>query len=345
MKTQQTNHTVSSHFARRYLSRAQALGLDRQGVLSYAALAESALDQPDGRLAPYQLARLLNRIMVDADDEFMGLTAQRCRFGVFNLLAEHLIHCKNLEQALKETQRFYQLVTGEVLFRVEKRKQTALIHINLNQPDLDSRHILSELLILVWHRFPSWLVAEVIAIESVHLTMEKPRYHEEYRLLFPCDCTFGSNSNYMVWPLTALEQPIQRRPEQLQRYLDKVPLVWFRKLQFEDIQTDRVLLILKQNENLQTVTLEQIASQLHMTSRTLRRKLNAEGSQFQNLKDSVRRERAIYLLSQPEITIKEAAHRVGYTETASFIRAFKQWTGESPGQYRKELMTRKIPSP
>ena len=95
--------------------------------------------------------------------------------------------------------------------------------------------------------------------------------------------------------------------------------------------------MLKQCDDLKAISLEHIADQLHMTSRTLRRKLTAEGSQFQNLKDSVRRERAIYWLSQQVISIKETAQKVGYTETASFVRAFKQWTGLSPGQFRKSL--------
>lgn len=340
MKQQQTNHTVSSHFARRYINTARQLGLDSQGILSYAAIPGSLLAHRETRLAPYQLARVLHKVMVDSDDEFMGLAARRCRFGIFTLLCERLIQCATLRDALEETKRFYDLVTDSVIFEIREKSDDAQIHLRLAQPHKDPNHILMELLMLIWHRFPSWLISEVIAIKSVHLSMPKPDYHNEYRLLYPCPCHFESNSHYMVWPRKVLDQPIARNNNQLQRYLAKVPLVWFRKLQFEDIQTDRILLMLKQCEDLQSITLEDIASQLHMTSRTLRRKLTSEGSQFQALKDSVRRERAIFWLSQADISIKETAQKVGYTETASFIRAFKQWTGISPGQYRKELIAR-----
>ncbi len=338
MKTPHTNHTVSSHFARRYLDTAAQLGLNVADICRYAAIPDGLLGEKSARLAPYQLARVLNKVMVDSDDEFMGLAAEQCRFGIFTLLCERLIHCSTLRQAMHETQRFYALVTGSVLFEIKEQEAHTIVGLNLTKPEKDPCHILIELLMLIWHRFPSWLISDVIAIKSVHLVMPQPEYHEEFRLLFPCTTHFSSEENYMVWPQGVLDSAVKRNDEQLQRYLAKVPLVWFRKLKFEDIQTDRILLMLKQCEDLQSITLEDIADQLHMTSRTLRRKLTAEGSQFQTLKDSVRRERAIYWLSQQNTSIKEAAHHVGYTETASFIRAFKQWTGISPGQFRKGLL-------
>jgi AraC-like DNA-binding protein len=335
MKPHYTNHTVSICFAVSYLNCGQQLGLNRDEILHYAAIPESLLSDPMARLAPYQLARVLHKVMVDSDDEFMGLAAERARFGVFTLLAERLIHCTTLRDALLETQRFYQLVTGSVLFTIKEAADITELELALTQPDKDPNCILTELLMLIWHRFPSWLIAEVIPLNAVHLIMPTPSHSREYRLLFPCPALFNQPRNVLIWPTYMMDRPIQRSSDQLRQYLAKVPLVWFRKLYFVELQTERVTHILKHSEDLQRITLEDIASQLYMTSRTLRRKLTAEGSQFQSLKDEVRRERAIYWLSQ-NASIKETAMKAGYTETASFIRAFKSWTGMSPGQYKKE---------
>lgn len=330
------NHTVSTYFARAYLRNGERMGLNKTELLLYAAIPEQYLDQGENRLAPYQLARLLHKVMVDADDEFMGLTRQRCRFGVFTLLAEHLITCDTLGQALEESQRFYRLVTGAVEFRLRREQHLTHFSLTLTAPEKDPDSVLMELLMLVWHRFPSWLIGEVIPLQAVHLTMPAPVHSQEYRLLFPCISHFGQKHNALVLPSEYLDYPIHRNEEDLKQYLAKVPLVWFRKQNFVELQTQRVLQILKQSDDLQHLSLEAIAAQLYMTSRTLRRKLVAEGAQFQGLKDSVRRERAIYWLSQ-DATIKEVALRTGYTETASFIRAFRNWTGFSPGQYKKGL--------
>lgn len=337
MKAHYTNHTVSIHFARAYLERGRQLGLDCAALMEYAALTPALLEDDRSRLAPYQLARLLHKVMVDSDDEFMGLAAEQARFGIFTLLAERLIHCGTLREALQETRRFYRLVTGSVLFEIDEAADITRLTLRMTQPQKDPDFVMTELLMLIWHRFPSWLIAEVIPLNAVHMAMPEPRHRAEYPLLFPCPAWFNQAESSLIWPTYIMERPVQQTAEQLRRYLAKVPLVWFRKLQFAEQLTERVTHILKHCDDLQRISVEDVAAQLHMTSRTLRRKLTVEGTQFQWLKDNVRRERAIYWLSQNS-SIKEAAVKTGYTETASFVRAFKNWTGLSPGQYKRQLL-------
>jgi len=339
MKAHYTNHTVSIYFARAYLERGRQLGLDCNALMAYANLTPALIADDRARLAPYQLARLLHKVMVDGDDEFMGLAAERSRFGIFTLLSERLIHCQTLREALLETRRFYRLVTGSVLFEIDEAVDVTRLYVQMTAPEQDPDFIMTELLMLIWHRFPSWLIAEVIPLNAVHMAMPVPQHNREYRLLFPCPAVFEQDANCLIMPTYMMERPIQRSSEQLRKYLAKVPLVWFRKLQFVEQLTERVTHILKHCDDLQRISVEHVAQQLHMTSRTLRRKLTAEGTQFQILKDNVRRERAIFWLSQ-KASIKEAAIKTGYTETASFIRAFKNWTGMSPGQYKRNLNLR-----
>lgn len=308
--------------------------------MNYAAISPHLLQQSDARIAPYQLARMVHKIMRDGDDEFMGLATNLSRFGLFTLLCERLIHCSNLREALQEASRFYQLTTGSLVLQLEEQKELCHLTILLAQPSKDPHCVLTELLLLIWHRFPSWLISEVIPLHAVHLSMKAPDHQQEYRLLFHCRSLFDQPLSRLTFPSNFLNKPIQKTPEQLQRYLAKVPLVWFRKLHFVELQTDRVINLLKSCDSLQTTTLEEIASQLHMTSRTLRRRLTAEGTQFQVIKDGIRRDRAIYWLTQHRLSIKETAQKAGYTETASFIRAFKNWTGLSPGQYKKEFTSK-----
>ena len=66
------------------------------------------------------------------------------------------------------------------------------------------------------------------------------------------------------------------------------------------------------------------------------RRLTEEGSSYQQIKDNVRRELAVELLSQQEIAIADIAERTGFTEPAAFSRAFKKWSGVSPAQYRTD---------
>lgn len=83
--------------------------------------------------------------------------------------------------------------------------------------------------------------------------------------------------------------------------------------------------------------LDQVASQLGLSRRTLVRRLGKCGASFRSLVDDHRRRRASELLADPQLTVTEAAYRLGYTEPANFGRACRRWFGTGPRAYRDRL--------
>ena len=92
-------------------------------------------------------------------------------------------------------------------------------------------------------------------------------------------------------------------------------------------------LMLKEREPSST----QVAELLNMSSRTLQRKLVAEGTQYQAVLNEVRLELALYYLENTTLSLDQIAHELGYGEARSFYRSFKQWTGRTAGSYRAEI--------
>lgn len=82
-------------------------------------------------------------------------------------------------------------------------------------------------------------------------------------------------------------------------------------------------------------TLEQVAASLAMSSRTLRRKLENEGFSYREIVEEERRQLAVQFLENTSISIDELAWRLGYSDSAGFVRAFQRWFGCSPGRYRE----------
>lgn len=78
-----------------------------------------------------------------------------------------------------------------------------------------------------------------------------------------------------------------------------------------------------------------VSSRLNCSERTLRRQLALEGASFQQVSDAVRSERAARLLAQPHATLDDLANRLGYSEAAAFIRAYRRWFGRPPGMDRR----------
>ena len=83
--------------------------------------------------------------------------------------------------------------------------------------------------------------------------------------------------------------------------------------------------------------MEVIAGELNISSRTLRRRLEEQGSSFRQLQEEVRQALAEELLAIASLSQEEIAERLGYSEVSNFLHAFKRWKGQTPGQYRQAL--------
>ena len=86
--------------------------------------------------------------------------------------------------------------------------------------------------------------------------------------------------------------------------------------------------------------MDQMAEQLHMSPRTLHRRLIAAGSSYQEILDDVRRRLAIEFLRNTDLTIEEVSERVGFSDASNFRKAFKKWTGTVPAEYRKPVLVK-----
>ncbi len=79
---------------------------------------------------------------------------------------------------------------------------------------------------------------------------------------------------------------------------------------------------------------EEVASEMHMSSRTLKRKLQQLGTSYQKLLDELREGRAVEYLAQSGRSVDGIALALGYSDASNFARAFRRWTGKSPSDYR-----------
>lgn len=331
-------HTIASYFARAHLKNGVLLGGNERQLLSCAELTTAQLKQPKSRVLASQLASIVSSCWQISGDELLGFTQQKVKLGMFKLLAERLVTCKTFDEVLTHTASFYNLTGDQLQFEIKKNDVQILVSINANFKSNHDNHftnsLLSELLLLICHRFFSWLVGQVIPLSIVQVKHEKPQHHEEYRLMYPCPCIYQSDINALLFDAKYLGLPVVQIHEELLEYFKQIPMQWFKKQSYYDTCSAQVLRLLE-DATLETKSnLETVAAKLNMTSRTLRRKLIAEGSRFQQLKDNVKRDKAISLFEQPNLTLAEISLAVGFTELATFSRAFKNWTGVSPSAYR-----------
>ncbi len=174
---------------------------------------------------------------------------------------------------------------------------------------------------------------EQFQFQRVCFSFAEPARTADYHRLFRCSIFFNQPVTEVVVPETMLEESFalankearaacQRQCEGLLRGMESAGMVSERVRQF----------VLQVPGNIPD--LDQVARQLNLSSRTLRRKLAQENTTYHEIVKNVREHLARRYLSDTALEIKEISYLLGYSEVANFQRAFKKWVGQAPGQYR-----------
>ncbi|AGI23762.1 AraC family transcriptional regulator [Pseudomonas sp. MT3] len=326
--------TIASHFIRAAVQGARRQGLDTARLLRDAGIAQAVLDEPRARIDPSQLTRLIQCLWEALDDEYMGFGNVPSKRGTFAMMCNAIIHCRTLEKALIRGILFYGLFPGAPsihLVREGDRARLTLDGRHLHDPD----HFLTESLLLIWHRLASWLIGQRIRLEEATFSYPAPEHQAEYDLLFPCPRRFAADSTSLLLPARYLDMPLLQDERTLKHFLKDSPADLLARPDGGDSLTSQIRRLLGRDCR-NWPDLEQVAAQLHMSPQTLRRHLREEGPNFQELKDQLRRDLAIYYLGRDELSIQDIADQLGFSEPSAFHRAFKKWTGLTPGAYRAQ---------
>lgn len=326
--------TIASHFVRAALRGATRQGLDGPALLRRAGIQPALLDEPRARIAPEQFTRLMQFLWEVLDDEYMGFGEVRSKRGTFAMMCHTLIHCRTLEKALQRGELFYGLFPQAPLIHL--RRDGDLVRLSLEERHLsDPDHFLAESLLVIWHRLASWLIGQRIRLEEATFSYPAPDHQAEYDLLFPCPRRFSAGCTSLLFAARYLGMPLLQDERTLKQFLQHSPADLLARPDGGDSLTSQIRRLLGRDCR-RWPDLDQVARQLHMSSQTLRRHLREEGGSFQQLKDHLRRDLAIYHLGRDELSIQDIAEQLGFSEPSAFHRAFKKWTGLTPGAYRHQ---------
>ena len=279
-------------------------------------------------------ARLIRATWDALGCEAAGFNQRALAPGVFTMMCHASISCPNLRRALLRGARFYALVQDELRFDLIERGDEALFHIHHdNRRGLDNRGFIESLMVL-WLRWSSWLIAREVLPDRILFAYPPGDYADEYPRMFPCDHYFRTNANCVVFPTRYLDLPVARDSGELGAFLGSAPESLMRRYIEEPTLSSQVRRLVRRREDFAGISLEEVAANLNMSSQTLRRRLREEGNGFQEIKDAVRKDSAVQQLLGSDRPINEIAEALGFSEPSAFHRAFKKWTGSTPGSYR-----------
>ncbi|WP_434514144.1 AraC family transcriptional regulator [Dechloromonas sp. ARDL1] len=298
------------------------------------------------RIPIERYAALYNRLNRQLDDEAFNLFAQPMRVGSFEFLCRGCLSAPTLAEALARASRFLHIVLPDLAVSVRRSQGHAELVIGetrrlSDNPEDPGRIFAFEWLLRLLHGLACWLAGRGIGLDSVIFPYRKPAHFGDYALIFTEDSRFaptvpgGMGTLVASFNANLLDLPIRRDEAALSSFLDGAPgkITMLYRRDREMVIRVRDLLRAALPD---TMSLDDIADRLHLSPRTIHRRLEEEGSSFRGIKDALRRDMALARLTKSKDSIAKVAADLGYADTSAFYRAFVEWTGMAPVHYRRQ---------
>lgn len=310
-------------------------GVDPQSLCRGLGFDVNDLTQPATRVSYRQASLMIQRALAAIPDPALGLTlGTRATLGSMGLVGHAMAMSKTLGDALSLALQ-HLILTGAVGYQIELHQSGALILMELEHrfPDPEIQSFITEEAFastLNYARALSGGALRVTRVEFIHAERGTTDFAQK---IFDAPVNFGSDRNRFVFEAQWLTHPVPtHHPIGLNQALEMLETFAHQE------QTKDALCSAVERAAYRTltggITLEDIARQLNMSGRTLRRRLTASGISFEALVENVRKTRALSLLTHSDIAVEHIATETGYSDVRNFRRAFKRWTGVSPSEYR-----------
>ena len=320
--------TMPASEVRVVLAALQELGYDLSAVLAAARLTETNFDDPDVRLSCEAYGALIARAQEQRFTPNLALElARRTPLGAYPLLDYLVITSDTVAAGIGQLARYFRIETTPIVFDI--RDDRDAVEVRVTAPAPFAVEYLASL--MTFH-----LRQETEGRFVLSVVMLRHRPDDAAAMSDALGCPVQAMSAWdgvtisrEVWQL-----PLRRRDPVLRRVLET---------QADDILTRlpaRLGIALEVQRTLVSrvaggdTRIETIARQLAMSARSLQRRLADEGVTYQALVDETRKEAARRYVAGSTLSLAEIAYLVGYSEPASFHRAFKRWYGVTPEGFR-----------
>lgn len=325
-------------FIRTIVAAYERQGLDPSDALAASQIAPSTLADPEGRVTAQQLETFTDIAMRELQDEGLGWFSRPLPWGTYGMLCRATLPSPDLRVALARWCRHQGLVVNDIRLTLTVTGQRATLAIEETRDLGAYREFCLVTTFRNIHGFASWLADSRIPLTQAEFPFAKPVHASAYDVMFRAPVRFAAEQASISFDAAYLKLAVRRNDEDLrQMLLRPLPLI---VLQYrrDRLLSQRIRHLLR-TRSLDFSNASTLANELNVSVRTLHRHLAEEGTTLQNIKTEVRRDLAIHQLTHTNRLLKQIAAGAGFSNEASFIRAFKQWTGQSPGEFRRGANT------
>jgi len=314
-------------------------GGDVGWVVREAKLTLEELSRPEQRLPLRKFVTLIEAASrATGDDCFgahLGQICGLCELGLPGYLANF---APTVERALASFARYYYLLGDATDVRFEKRDgRASFTYRVLDAESWPRRQDAEQVITMIVYLIRAWISPEWKPT-AAWFEHDRPDGAVELERILGCPARFNRDTNTVWFDRASAEHRNPNSDERLFHLLS-----WFAETVMDRLPPhaaqpatfrEQVLASIEACANLGSATIHSVSRALGLEARTFQRRLSAENCSFRELFETYLQREAHELLARSELAEKEIAARLGYGNLNSFIRAFRRWTGVTPGQWR-----------
>ncbi|MDY7093027.1 MAG: AraC family transcriptional regulator ligand-binding domain-containing protein [Acidobacteriota bacterium] len=311
----------------------EELGVSTAKVLCHAGLPPRLFEQEKVMVSTEELFAFYRGLESASPRPSIGLEiGTEERLERYNPIAIAAVSARSFRDALTRLSRFKQLTCPEEIQLTESGDEARVEFLWLLAEETEPP-VLVDLCFAWVAGIARRGTGGVVQPRRIELR-DGAREREIYEQHFGCSVRLGSGTNTIVFDQADLDRPFLTHNADLLAILVPQLEAELEQALASRAVGDQVKGMVKQQLAGRRPVIAEVARELHISPRTLQRRLAEEGSSFQELLQEARRELARHYLLETSLELNETAYLLGYEDAHSFFRAFHSWEGSPPGEWR-----------
>lgn len=314
---------------------AEARGVNTAELLRAAGIAREHLDDPDARLPAPAVLAVWNALRQRTSDPALQLVAPTSLpFGAYRVIDYLVGASATVGDGIDRFARFFRLIADTVALSVDRAGDNHCLCLAMADgspvPPVYVDYVFAALVGRIRMQ-----IRQALQVQRVELRQPEPPNSAQYVETFRAPVAFGAAADRLCFSSKEWDAPMDSADPALARLLEEHARLLAQRL--PQAPSDFTAEVQKTIATVmpEGASAEDVARALNVSVRTLQRKLAPTGTTFREVSESVRGKLAEAYLADPAVSIAEVAFMLGFSDQTSFTRAFRRWTGEAPGRWRR----------
>jgi AraC-like DNA-binding protein len=333
-----SGYFVSANYAN-LVFHALGGGVDTRACFERHGISQELLENSTSKIEFEALYEAVFELLKTLELTDAGLSiGTKMHVSSHGTLGMAVISATTVGQAIRDAAKYYKTAIDFIDVDLFYEDDAVVIELVESFDNPEVSRIVAEAMMLTLQNALEFVSGQKLTCAKVIFGYQPPDYFEDYKNFFSGEVEFSGLRHMMILPKYVLDMHCITADENIHRLAEEQLLQKMQDIRDNNLTVQHVLNLMRRTPG-DMPSLDDLAKMFNVSSRTMIRHFQAEGTNYRELRDRVHKDLATDSLRNTDNSVECIAMEIGYQDTASFRRAFKRWCGQSPSAYRAENRT------